>query len=79
MNELCTISVGRDRLEDKYTFFKNGRIQHSYDESILNYGLMEWVKPGEIDNIIKRRILKNCPKPHKKEVRQILAFNLRLN
>ncbi len=77
--ELCTINIGIDRLEDNYTFYNNGMIRRVYDESIFNYSLMTWIKPGEIDNIIKRRLLKNCSNKFKKQVRQILAFNLRMN
>ncbi|MEB3345984.1 hypothetical protein U6A24_10960 [Aquimarina gracilis] len=77
--EICTVSLGIDRLEDNYTFYNNSTIRHTYDESIFNYGLMEWIKPGEISNTIKRRILKNCPNKYKRQVRQILAFNLRMN
>ncbi|MCK8521310.1 hypothetical protein M0D21_07020 [Aquimarina sp. D1M17] len=79
MKEICSVAIGNDYLEDRYTFYSNGMIQHMYDESIFNYGLMDWVQPGDIDNYVKRRILKKCENKHKKSVRQILAFNLRMN
>lgn len=79
LEELCTVVIGKKGLEDSYTFYKNGMIRHCYDKNIFNYGLMEWVQPGEINNIIKRRIIKNCRNKYKRNIRRILDFNLRMN
>ena len=77
--KLCTITVGMDYLLNDYIFYSNGMIRHRYSKSTFTYSFIKWIKPGELNSIVERRIIENCPGKYKRQVRQILEFNLRMN
>ena len=79
IKEICTIDIGVEYRKDVYTFYQSGVVKHLYDESILSYNKEEWTTPKRLNNIIKSKLLKECPNKYKKSLREILDFNSRIN
>ena len=55
-----------------HTFFSDGKIRHNYDQSIYKPDLEAWLRPGDISNSEKEKILKECPPEYKDKVTSIL-------
>ncbi len=79
MKKLCTITIDTHHLNDNYIFYSNGMIWHIYDHTIFDCGVMEWVKPGEISDSVKQKILQSCAIDNITRVKRILELNLRMN
>ncbi len=69
---ICTISLGKNQLDNDYTFFEDGRILHSYDQSSFKLNIERWLKPNDIGKEIKQLLIAKCPLPNKQEISNIL-------
>jgi len=70
--EIVTISVPNGDLENDYTFFEDGKIRHNYDQSVYKSDLEAWLRPGNITDKEKEKILKECPLQFKAKITAIL-------
>ena len=65
---ICTISIGKNSLDDDYTFYSDGRIYHFYDQSQWKLNQEEWIGISDISEYERTRILDKCDAKHKDEI-----------
>jgi len=70
--EIVTISVPKGQLDSDYTFFEDGKIRHTYDQSIYKPNLEAWIRAKDISDAEKEKILKVCPQEHKAKITTLL-------
>lgn len=70
--EICTISIGDGFLDNDYTFFEGGTIRRNYDQNTFKYNLERWVKPDEISEHTKQRLLAKCKEEYRDFIQNVL-------
>lgn len=71
-NEIVTISVPKGQLDNDYTFYADGKIKHSYDQSAYKLNQEAWITASALDDQEKKKILQQCPAAHKLQIAAIL-------
>lgn len=70
--EIVTVSVPNGDLDNDYTFFEDGKIRHNYDQSVYKLGLEAWLRPSNITDREKQKIIKECPQQFKLKITALL-------
>lgn len=58
--KICTIELGKNGLDNDYTFFTDGTVKNFYDASIWSTNRVEWSKVTDFDQNSRDRFLSNC-------------------
>jgi uncharacterized Fe-S cluster protein YjdI len=72
-NKICTISFGKNSLDNDYTFYENGKIEHYYDKHPTKHSITDWLKPNQISEQEKEKIIEKCPAEFKTKINNILS------
>lgn len=56
----CYQSMKKDQFDNDYNFLEDGRIEHCYDLSVKKYNLKKFVKPEDISDSEKKKIMDKC-------------------
>lgn len=69
---ICTISLAKSWLDNDYTFFDNGSIEHLYDKHETKPNITEQLTANQISEETKSKLLKKCPEEYKEKIKVIL-------
>ena len=69
---ICKVEIGNYTLDDDYTFYDDGRIHRSFDQSTWKQNISEFIKPENISESKKIKILEKCPSDNLNRIREIL-------
>lgn len=64
---ICTISLAKSWLDNDYTFFDDGSIEHLYDKHETKPNISENLTANQIPDETKNKLLAKCPQQHKAE------------
>ena len=73
--KICTISIGNGWLDDDYTFYKDGRIEHYYDQHPTKHSITDWINAENLNENRKNKILEKCSEACKSQVEEILGVS----
>ena len=73
--EICTIGLGKNLLDNNYTFYNDGQIRRLYDPNYLyiQWGRMDYTKRNSSRK--KDKIFVNCNEELKDQINEILTKN----
>lgn len=73
MTEICTISIGNNKLDNEYTFYTDGTVMHEYD---LENGArhVDEIHVRDIDTPERLALREACEKQYKQKIQDL--FNL---
>jgi hypothetical protein len=70
--EICTISIGQDGLNDDYTFYENGRVHRYFTSSLYGTTNKEWIGGQEITKPNKEKLRQACDAEFLAKIERIL-------
>lgn len=70
--KICTISIPKGWLDNDYTFYEDGKIEHFYDKHETKPNITEYPTANQISDSQKNKIIEKCPEEHKKTIKTIL-------
>ena len=79
MKKICSVTLESDKMESKYIFYNNCKIQYMCRDISQSYNLLQWMTPGEISTMIRLQLLDNAPRRYKELIQLMLELHLRSN
>jgi len=70
---ICIIDFGKNALDNHYTIYKSGRINHLFDRNYYDLNNENWYRAEELPEETIEKLLVNCPNENYKEVKNLFT------
>ncbi len=69
--EITTVYIGKGQLDNDYTFYKDGSVEHFYDQSAFKLNQKNTMQVSNIDENLRAKILQKCPSDALSEIQEL--------
>lgn len=71
--EICTISLSKDWLDNDFTFYTDGKVINLCDKHPTKPNVVTELKAKELNTELKKKLLANCPTGNIEEIINLMS------
>lgn len=74
-DKICTVEIGKNSLDNDYTFYSDGRVEHFYDRNQWKLNQTESLTINEISFDLRAILLEKCDPSDKEKLTAFFSAN----